>query len=180
MPLSKTQKNFIVILISLSSTFYYSCNSVGPKSNKLIGEWVHQYSFYTKGQNFASMQTSGFTMSYETVTVLEKGGHGKVIDKLITVWDDNTRMQNTSRTIEYSIKWETKNSDQKYYLVRQYSAGKVTDIKSDNRLKEEQDAINVMNMYNGKSDTLYFSIQDDNSVMWHLKNSSEEYKMTQR
>lgn len=159
-------KSIVAFLLIMTAIFCLSCNSVGPNSDKLVGQWVRLYTYYSKGENYGLFQTSGYRMSWETTLVLQKGGEGKCIDKTITVWDDNS-ISNTSHTIEYPIKWETKNDGQEDYLITKLGTGKIIDIQGGDKLKQEQDAALIMKGATGRSDSVYFSINSDKTIKWH-------------
>ena len=172
-------KSLNAIFIILISTFCSSCNSVGPNSDKIVGEWVEHHSNYSERADYGLVSVPGFKISWETIWDLEKGGTGKVISKQITVWDDK-KMPSTSRTIEYPIKWETKNDGKEDFLIMKYGTGKITDIQAEDKLKEEQNGADIMKIFNGLTDTTYFKVQPDKKIEWHVKNSTKEFEMAKR
>lgn len=170
---------FATITMIIISSCNFLGNSVGPHSNELIGEWIKHSSSYTRGTNYGLVSSSGFTNSWEYTWALEKGGEGKVISKTITVWDDNS-IGNTSFTIEHPIKWETKSNGEENYLIMKHGAGSITDIQSSDKLREEQSAQTTLRIMNGRTDTIYFKINLDETITWRNKNSTEGYKMAKR
>jgi hypothetical protein len=149
------QKSNFFSLISFLIIFS-SCNKLGPQSDKLIGKW-------TLLDLYSTIKT------IKTIN-LEKSGGGTLLIKKRKFYGLKIIY---SYTIKYSINWHTRTNGDENFLIIKYKEGKITKDSSEN----EQDITKEIHNHIGKSDTTFFAVEKDGSLICHLPNDNKMFKI---
>lgn len=161
---------FSVILLLLS--FLLSCSSnssVVDYSDKLIGDWVQSKT--TSGD--------GYELKTDFVLNLKKSGEGSKSIKMMTSFTMFKELNN-SYTLNLPVKWVAGYNGKEDFLILKYGSGIISDIVAADKKEVEKNANITKGIYSGISDTLFFTINKDESFRFHLANSDAAYKMSKR